>query len=46
LQFGLIIRRLKVRITCRITEEKYNCGFGGDISIIDIVKIKKSKKRR
>ena len=32
---------LRVRVTCRITEEKHNCGFGGYVPIIHIIKIKK-----
>jgi hypothetical protein len=32
---------LQVNVTYRISEKKHNCGFGGYVRIINIIKIKK-----
>jgi hypothetical protein len=35
------IDNLQIEVTYRISEEKHNCGFGGYIPVINIIKIKK-----
>ncbi|MDR2041870.1 MAG: hypothetical protein LBP98_06070 [Tannerella sp.] len=35
------INNLQIEVTYRITEEKHNCGFGGDVPVIHIIKIRK-----
>jgi heat shock protein HslJ len=35
------IDKLKVKVTYRLNREKYNCGFGGDVPVINVLKIDK-----
>jgi hypothetical protein len=32
---------LNVKVTFSMSEEKHNCGFGGDVPVINIIKIEK-----
>jgi hypothetical protein len=35
------IDNLNVKVTVRMSEEKHNCGFGGYVPVINIIKVEK-----